>query len=99
MELKNIEILNINGVIFKSVNQPLKGKVKFKFLKLAKQLEPCVEVIDTTLKTLEKPDERMEVLEEMQNVDLVTFNEDELEDVELSLADLLLIEKLIKEER
>ena len=41
----------------------------------------------------------MEVLEEMQNVDLVTFNEDELEDVELSLADLLLIEKLIKEER
>ena len=42
MELKNIEILNINGVIFKSVNQPLKGKVKFKFLKLAKQLEPCV---------------------------------------------------------
>lgn len=88
--------MNINGVIGRIVNQQMKGKVKFKFLKLAKAVEPSVEVILTTLSNVSDPDEKLEIMEETQDIQLVSFTEKELEEIEMSLIDLTILEDLIE---
>ncbi|WP_018659916.1 hypothetical protein [Allofustis seminis] len=98
MKLKNEELLALNMTVFDMKEKPIKGALKFKVFKLAKELPLLLEPLQEVLE--DEKDKKMieEIMKEEQDVSLPTFTQKELEDVELSISDLFAFEKLIQEE-
>lgn len=97
MELTNLQILNINTTLGTLADTKLKGAFKFKLFKLKAELEKAVEPIANSLKEVDDHNERDEILNETQELDLPTLSEEELTNIELSIRDLGILQPLIKE--
>lgn len=98
MEIKNIDIVNANAGITEIIDQPVKGKVKFKLYKAKLELERLVTVIAKSLENTNDEKEREEILEETQVADIKKFTLNELEPLTLSVKQLFLLNALIDEE-
>ncbi|TLQ07557.1 hypothetical protein FEZ48_06130 [Marinilactibacillus psychrotolerans] len=96
--MKNYEIANINGVLMELLDQPIKGKLKFKLFKLKVELENKLKVVSETLKDVEDEEERTEIINEEQEVSFETFEESDLENLELSIRQLSALQPILKGE-
>ena len=95
--MKNYEISNANYVLSQLIDEPLKGKFKFKVFNVKAELEKKVEVITKSLADVEDESEREEILQEEQEVNIVKFTEDELEQIDLSIRQISMLKPIIKE--
>ena len=95
--MKNYEISNANYVLSQLIDEPLKGKFKFKVFNVKAELEKKVEVITKSLEDVEDESEREEILQEEQEVNIDKFTEDELEQIDLSLRQISMLKPIIKE--
>ena len=96
--MKNYEISNANYVLSQLIDEPLKGKFKFKVFNVKSELEKKVEVITKSLEGVEDENEREEILQEEQEVNIDKFTEDELEQIDLSIRQISMLKPIIKEE-
>ena len=94
--MKNYEISNANYVSSQLIDEPLKGKFKFKVFKVKAELEKKVEVITKSLADVEDESEREEILQEEQEVNIDKFTEDELEQIDLSIRQISMLKQIIK---
>ena len=94
--MKNYEISNANYVLSQLIDEPLKGKFKFKVFNVKAELEKKVEVITKSLEDVEDESEREEILQEEQEVNIVKFTEDELEQIDLSIRQISMLKPIIK---
>ena len=95
--MKNYEISNANYVLSQLIDEPLKGKFKFKVFNVKAELEKKVEVITKSLEDVEDENEREEILQEEQEVNIDKFTEDELEQIDLSIRQISMLKPIIKE--
>ena len=95
--MKNYEISNANYVLSQLIDEPLKGKFKFKVFNVKAELEKKVEVITNSLEDVEDESEREEILQEEQEVKIDKFTEDELEQIDLSIRQISMLKPIIKE--
>ena len=95
--MKNYEISNANYVLSQLIDEPLKGKFKFKVFNVKAELEKKVEIITKSLEGVEDKSEREEILQEEQEVNIVKFTEDELEQIDLSIRQISMLKPIIKE--
>ena len=96
--MKNYEISNANYVLSQLIDEPLKGKFKFKVFNVKAELEKKVEVITKSLADVEDESEREEILQEEQEVNIDKFTEDELEQIDLSIRQISMLKPIIKED-
>ena len=96
--MKNYEISNANYVLSQLIDEPLKGKFKFKVFNVKAELEKKVEVITKSLADVEDESEREEILQEEQQVNIDKFTEDDLEQIELSIRQISMLKPIIKGE-
>ena len=94
--MKNYEISNANYVLSQLIDEPLKGKFKFKVFNVKAELEKKVEVITKSLADVEDESEREEILQEEQEVNIDKFTEDELEQIELSIRQISMLKPIIQ---
>ena len=94
--MKNYEISNANYVLSQLIDEPLKGKFKFKVFNVKAELEKKVEVITKSLEGVEDESEREEILQEEQEVNIDKFTEDELEQIDLSIRQLAMLKPIIE---
>ena len=94
--MKNYEISNANYVLSQLLDEPLKGKFKFKVFSVKSELEKKVEVLTKALEGVDDVSERDEILLEEQEVNISKFTEDELEQIDLSLRQLAMLKPIIK---
>ena len=97
--MKNHEILNANYVLGQFLDEPLKGKFKFKVFNVKNELEKKVEVIAKTLEGVENEVEREEILQEEQEVTIDKFTEEELEQIDLSIRQIAMLKPIIEFEK
>ena len=97
--MKNYEISNANYVLSQLIDEPLKGKFKFKVFNVKAELEKKVEVIAKSLEGVEDKNEREEILQEEQEVNIDKFTEDELEQIELSIRQIGMLKPIIQFEK
>ena len=95
--MKNYEISNANYVLSQLIDEPLKGKFKFKVFNVKAELEKKVEVITKSLEDVKDESEREEILQEEQEVNIDKFTEDELEQIDLSIRQISMLKPIIKE--
>ena len=95
--MKNYEISNANYVLSQLIDEPLKGKFKFKVFNVKAELEKMVEVITKSLADVEDESEREEILQEEQEVNIDKFTEEELEQIDLSIRQISMLKPIIKE--
>ena len=95
--MKNYEISNANYALSQLIDEPLKGKFKFKVFNVKAELEKKVEVITKSLADVEDESEREEILQEEQEVNIDKFTEDELEQIDLSIRQISMLKPIIKE--
>ena len=95
--MKNYEISNANYVLSQLIDEPLKGKFKFKVFNVKAELEKKVEDITKSLADVEDESEREEILQEEQEVNIDKFTEDELEQIDLSIRQISMLKPIIKE--
>lgn len=95
--MKNYEISNANYALSQLIDEPLKGKFKFKVFKVKAELEKRVAVLTKALEDVDDDSEREEILQEEQEVDIDKFTEEELEQIELSLRQISMLQPIIKE--
>lgn len=96
--MKNYEIANINGVLMELLDQPIKGKLKFKLFKLKVELENKLKIVSEALKDVDDEEERTEIINEEQEVSFETFEESDLENLELSIRQLSALQPILKGE-
>ena len=94
--MKNYEISNANYVLSQLIDEPLKGKFKFKVFNVKAELEKKVEVITKSLADVEDESEREEILQEEQEVNIDKFTEDELEQIDLSIRQISMLKPIIQ---
>lgn len=102
MKLNNLEILNMNGALQALAKEKIAGALKFKLLKLLRQIEPEAKTIIESLEITDKEriaktEGNKEILETEQELELNMITEKELEPLALSVSDLVALEKVIKE--
>lgn len=98
--MKNYEISNANYVLSQLIDEPLKGKFKFKVFNVKSELEKKAEVVSKTLEDVEDENEREEILQEEQEVNINKITEEELEQVDLSIRQIAMLKPIIQfEER
>lgn len=97
--MKNYEISNANYVLSQLIDEPLKGKFKFKVFNVKAELEKKVEVITKSLEGVEDKNEREEILQEEQEVNIDKFTEDELEQIDLSIRQVSMLKPIIQFEK
>ena len=95
--MKNYEISNANYALSQLIDEPLKGKFKFKVFKVKAELEKRVAVLTKALEDVDDDSEREDILQEEQEVDIDKFTEEELEQIELSLRQISMLQPIIKE--
>jgi len=94
--MKNYEISNANYALGQLLDEPLKGKFKFKVFNVKSELEKKVEVITKSLEDVEDESEREEILQEEQEVNIDKFTESELENIDLSLRQIAMLKPIIQ---
>ena len=94
--MKNYEISNANYVLSQFLDEPLKGKFKFKVFNVKSELEKKAEVIAKALDGVEDEDEREEIMNEEQEISIDKFTEDELEQIDLSIRQLAMLKPIIE---
>ena len=94
--MKNYEISNANYALSQLLDEPLKGKFKFKVFNIKSELEKKSEVIAKALDGVEAEDEREEILQEEQEVNIDKFTENELENIDLSLRQMAMLKPIIQ---
>ena len=94
--MKNYEISNANYVLSQLIDEPLKGKFKFKVFKVKSELEKKVEVIAKALEGVEDKAEQEEIMNEKQEMSIDKFTEDELEQIDLSIRQLAMLKPIIE---
>lgn len=97
--MKNYEISNANYVLSQLIDEPLKGKFKFKVFNVKAELEKKVEVISKSLEDVEDESEREEILQEEQEVNIDKFTEEELEQIDLSIRQISMLKPIIQFEK
>lgn len=97
--MKNYEISNANYVLSQLIDEPLKGKFKFKVFNVKAELEKKVEVITKSLEDVEDESEREEILQEEEEVNIDKFTEEELEQIDLSIRQISMLKPIIKNEK
>jgi|SRR5690625_523626 len=97
--MKNYEISNANYVLSQLIDEPLKGKFKFKVFNVKSELEKKIEVITKSLEGVEDKNEREEILQEEQEVNIDKFTEDELEQIDLSIRQVSMLKPIIQFEK
>lgn len=96
--MKNYEIANINSALMELLDQPIKGKLKFKLFKLKVELESKLKIVSEALKDVEDDEERTEIINEEQEVSFEKFEENELEPLEVSIRQLSALQPILKGE-
>lgn len=94
--MKNYEISNANYALGQLMDEPLKGKFKFKVFNVKSELEKKVEVISKALEGVEDVSERDEILQQEQDVDIDKFTLEELEQIDLSIRQISMLKPIIK---
>ena len=97
--MKNYEISNANYVLSQLLDEPLKGKFKFKVFNVKSELEKKAEVIVKTLEGVEDESEREEILQEEQGLNIDKFTEEELEQIDLSIRQIAMLKPIIQFEK
>ena len=97
--MKNNEVSNANYVLSQLIDEPLKGKFKFKVFNVKAELEKKVEVITKSLEDVEDESEREEILQEEQEVNIDKFTGEELEQIELSIRQISMLRPILKLEK
>lgn len=97
--MKNYEVSNANYVLGQLIDEPLKGKFKFKVFNAKAELEKKAEVIAKTLQGVEDEAEQEEIMNEEQNVNIDKFTEEELEQIDLSIRQIAMLKPLIEFEK
>ena len=94
--MKNYEISNANYVLSQLIDEPLKGKFKFKVFNVKAELEKKVDVITKSLADVEDESEREEILQEEQKVNIDKFTEEELEQIDVSMRQISMLKPIIQ---
>ena len=94
--MKNYEISNANYVLSQLIDEPLKGKFKFKVFNVKAELEKKMEVITRALEGVGDESERDEIMQEEQEVTINKFTEDELEQIDLSIRQISMLQPIIQ---
>ena len=94
--MKNYEISNANYVLGQLMDEPLKGKFKFKVFNVKSELEKKVEVISKSLEGVEDESERNEIVQQEQEVAIDKFTVEELEQIDLSIRQISMLKPVIK---
>ena len=98
MKLTNNQIFAINGVLSELVNEKLTGSFKFKLFKTKAELERAIDIVQKTLEGVVDENEILEIAEETQDISIELLTEDELEPLPLSMAQLSILQGIIKKE-
>lgn len=94
--MKNYEISNANYVLGQLLDEPLKGKFKFKVFNVKSELEKKAEIIGKALEGVEDKAEQEEILQEEQEISIDKFTEEELEQIDLSLRQIAMLKPIIQ---
>ena len=94
--MKNYEISNANYALSQLIDEPLKGKFKFKVFNVKSELEKKVVVISKSLEGVEDESEHNEILQQEQEVTIDKFTVEELEQIDLSVRQISMLKPLIK---
>ena len=97
MKLTNNQIFAINGVLGELVNEKLTGSFKFKLFKTKAELERAIEIVQKALEGVVDEEEVAEIAEQTQDLSIELLTEAELEPLPLSMAQLVLLQAIIKE--
>ena len=95
MELTNLQLYKLDRGLGELVQLKVKGVFKFKIYKTVKQLSDCLEPVQEALKGIEDTDERVEILNESQEVNFDRFQLHEIEDLEISTETIINLEPVI----
>ena len=94
--MKNYEISNANYALSQLLDEPLKGKFKFKVFNAKSKLEKMNEVIIQSLDGVTDDEEREEIQQEEQEIHIDKFTEEELEQIDLSIRQIAMLKPLIQ---
>lgn len=86
--MKNYEIANVNNALSSLVDQKLTGRLKFKLFKVKRACEQALELVHQTMEGVDAEAERLEILNEEQELKVDKFTLDELESLPLSMKDI-----------
>ena len=86
--MKNYEIANINNALSSLVDQKLTGRLKFKLFKVKRACEQALELVYETIEGVDSEADRLEILNEEQELKVDKFTLDELESLPLSMKDI-----------
>lgn len=100
MKLTNVEILNINSALSELFNVKVSGKLKFKLYKTKVEIEKLIEPISLSLSDIKDDNEnaeqeRLDILNSKQEVNIDNFTEEELLPLDLSISQLARLDKII----
>ena len=95
MELTNLQLYKLDQGLGTLVQLKIKGRFKFKIYKTVKQLSNCLEPVQEALNGVEDTNERIEILNETQEVYFDKFQINELEDLEISTETVINLEPII----
>ena len=98
MKLNNNQIFAVNSVLSELVNEKLTGSFKFKLFKTKAELERAIDIVQKTLEGVVDENEILEIAEETQDISIELLTEDELEPLPLSMAQLSILQDIIKKE-
>ena len=96
MKLTNNQIFAINNVLSEIVNEKLTGAFKFKLFKTKAELEKGIEIVQKALEGVVDEEEVNEIAEETQDLNIELLTEEELEPLPLSMAQLVVLQDIIK---
>lgn len=95
MKLKNLEILSINNVLSRLADEKIKGAFKFKLFKNKIALESAIEPVQKAIEGVDDQEEINDIYNQEQDVDFELFTEQELENLPLSIRDLVALKPAI----
>ena len=86
--MKNYEIANVNNALSSLVDQKLTGRLKFKLFKVKRACEQALELVYGAMEGVDAEADRLEILNEEQDLKVDKFTLDELESLPLSMKDI-----------
>ena len=95
MKLTNLQLYKLDQGLGELVQLKIRGGFKFKIYKAVKQLSDCLEPVQEALKGIEDTNERLEILNETQEVNFDKFQLHEIEDLEISTGTIINLEPVI----
>ena len=95
MEITNLQLYKLDRGLGELVQLKVKGGFKFKIYKMVKQLSDCLEPVQEAIKGVEDTDERIEILNETQEVNFDKFQLHEIEELEISTETIINLEPVI----